>query len=59
MVTDSVESSLLAHQCQNGVRRLIKKGTSDTVLLENKVTPDEFFIAMRLDPKSSLMPIRR
>ncbi|KAE8962124.1 hypothetical protein PR001_g29762 [Phytophthora rubi] len=30
---------------------LIKKGSSDTVLYANKVTPDEYFLAKGLDPK--------
>ncbi|EEY70355.1 secreted RxLR effector peptide protein, putative [Phytophthora infestans T30-4] len=32
------------------VQRMIKKGISDTALFENKVTPDEFFKALRLKP---------
>ncbi|GMF53819.1 unnamed protein product [Phytophthora fragariaefolia] len=31
--------------------RLIKKGSSDTVLYQNKVTPDEYFLAKGLNPK--------
>ncbi|GMF44974.1 unnamed protein product [Phytophthora fragariaefolia] len=33
------------------ISRLIKKGSSDTVLYQNKVTPDEFFLAKGLNPK--------
>ncbi|ETK97210.1 hypothetical protein F441_00244, partial [Phytophthora nicotianae CJ01A1] len=33
------------------VKRMIKKGVSDTVLVENKVTPDEFFVALKLNPE--------
>ncbi|OWZ16800.1 RxLR effector protein [Phytophthora megakarya] len=33
------------------VRGLIKKGTSETELLNKQVTSDEYFKAMRLDPR--------
>ncbi|ETM56897.1 hypothetical protein L914_00214 [Phytophthora nicotianae] len=39
----------------SNVEQMIRKGVSDTVLFEKKVTPDEYFLALKLDPKLKLV----